>query len=1218
MFASILKLSSPVQPVAFAAILKFDVNQRRDKRGRWTTGGGAATSLASEKNTRDYKVDDVVASALGNDLSRMEEYHAAIERVSAMLEQGGYETAHLHTKNGDGTGGYSPSRRKLHRAIIDHYLGDRKFAKPAPGTPPTFTVLGGRGGSGKSNFDASGERPGEFSVYSKKKAVVIDPDAIRELLPEYDPQLAALTHAEAVHVADRIKSAAMKLGLNVVLDITMKTYHGDMIYKAKKAGYRTEAHFMHRTPEAALKGAVSRWNRETLILNPITKEARKFPRSRLVPPAVVEANVNNERNFDRMAKNVDSWTLVTNEADHGFKGRLVASGEKVKKEFAKILKANPYHDAKGRFASKDTAASASHKELKLAPADWKPEFKSEPHTPENLEFIQGVASSVTKEILAKYPVLADVDVELSRVRPKGGCHGNCTYAPNDLSVTSVVSLSDFSDDELLNAAEVEDRLQKSGMPRWSVNAADRMALDRTAVAAGTFRHEFGHVLARLAQAWAPKKMSVLQDSAWKAAEEKTRAAREDSTRKWIAKNVSAYALRNLHEFHAELFAQVSHPSYVKGTLPKQMEALAENIVHLAGRQATHLKKWAKKEEAMDKLALHINIDPPLSGVVKEVARLIKSGPQPKLPTVQPVRKGFATILKANPYHEPAGSPKGGQFTSKEKAQYRLGLGTGFASALNDLMYFTSGSASPSSVSFLKAQALANNLKAKAHGVPDIALAYDWKQHGHLDSTMAEVGIQLTEEQKKAMAHWAANSAAAGKKLSTMMDKEYPVHYAKLQEAIDKHGVDSAEVKKLMKVDLSYDMQAYKFGASPAMVASMHKDAEAAYKKAKEDALAQKTAELAGILTPAPVGTHSASTEVPKYQGSATEDGGLKMYDKLGTHYYRLQATLGQSHPDTAAAHHEWAQVKAEMSQKGWADADKLSKMAYDLKLKVTEELAKVKKDILAGVFTAHKDHALHGSGTAKSLGELYQAALKAGVPNHEIMDTISSAETWAKDLKAAQKNEAIAAIKSASLKLASASYEGTNTSNHAAAVAALLSAKTAGLAHLSKAELAAAEQEGVKQWETVKKALDSAAAKHGSSAATGSNPADGNFRLVALGGNSTGKTISYADFLDHAKTLTKGLSDGETSAIESYTGSGYKKINKSLGAAADALKSGAVPDIDDSAVFKKIKGLDSALAKSTLGHDTVVFRNLAGKWFWKDLGVDSSKVTSSPDFGGLP
>lgn len=332
----------------FASVLKFSPNQPRDKLGRWARTGGGAVSVgavsAASNDTRGYKVDSVVRAALGNDAGTYKRYTQALKELDDDATNG-LMTNRVHSVNGDGTGGYTSERKALHRKIVEHHFKDADNFRPEDGKKPKLTVLGGRGGSGKSNFDK--ERNKEFGVYSSKKNMVIDSDAIKEMLPEYEPSKAFLVHEESSHLANMILRRAKARKLNTVLDITLRSDQTPLVRRFKKGGYDVEAHYMHRSPEGSLRGAVERWNRKTTVYNPITKTSKEFDTGRLVPPQVIESNTQNEANFDKLAAYSSKWSVTSNTSDAGFTGVRRGKGAGSKKAelpwpgLASLLKAGP-------------------------------------------------------------------------------------------------------------------------------------------------------------------------------------------------------------------------------------------------------------------------------------------------------------------------------------------------------------------------------------------------------------------------------------------------------------------------------------------------------------------------------------------------------------------------------------------------------------------------------------------------------------------------------------------------------------------------------------------------------------------------------------------------------------------------------------------------------------------------------------------------------------
>lgn len=190
-----------------------------------------------------------------------------------------------------------------------------KAATPAPGEKPTFIALGGRGGSGKSSLNGR--------VYEESRAIVVDPDHIKGILPEYQGWNAHEVHEESSEVAERVIAMAKMLGLNIVLDATMKS--GGTINRLvddfNAHGYRTEAHYMHLPRQEATKRAIGRF------LNGGEK-------GRFVPPEIVMGNTENEKNFDSIKGKVHAWSFHDNQGGKDEGPKLIAK----KGEFATVGK----------------------------------------------------------------------------------------------------------------------------------------------------------------------------------------------------------------------------------------------------------------------------------------------------------------------------------------------------------------------------------------------------------------------------------------------------------------------------------------------------------------------------------------------------------------------------------------------------------------------------------------------------------------------------------------------------------------------------------------------------------------------------------------------------------------------------------------------------------------------------------------------------------------
>jgi len=203
------------------------------------------------------------------------------------------ETTPTNVKHKDAAGNWTPERQALHAEIIQRFISPERVerAKPKDGEKPTFTVLGGRGGSGKSWF--------EGNVYDPETAVVLDSDEIKKMLPEYKGWNAAEVHEESGEIFDQITELAKENGVNLVHDATMKNpvKAKALVEGFKKDGYRIEAHYMHLPRQEAAKRAVDRF---------------LGPTGRYVPPNIVLENTQNEESFEGVKDLADAWSFRDN------------------------------------------------------------------------------------------------------------------------------------------------------------------------------------------------------------------------------------------------------------------------------------------------------------------------------------------------------------------------------------------------------------------------------------------------------------------------------------------------------------------------------------------------------------------------------------------------------------------------------------------------------------------------------------------------------------------------------------------------------------------------------------------------------------------------------------------------------------------------------------------------------------------------------------------
>lgn len=283
----------------------------------------SAAAFAGEHDDPNATADSIIAGFGPDAKARID---AAGDRVKTVKQ-----TIDEHADKGV----WNEKRAELHRKLmfdgvvvngkkVPGLLSSErvKAASPAPGQAPTFIALGGRGGSGKSSLNGL--------VYDESRAIVLDADHIKGMLPEYEGWNAHQVHEESGHVLDTVLAMAQILRVNVVFDATMKTGNSieQKIDRFKSAGFRTEAHYMHLPRQEAAKRAVGRF------LNGGEK-------GRFVPPEVVLGNTKNEENFDKIKGKVDSWSFHDNSGEKGSGPTLIASkgeaGTVAKKQFTKSM-----------------------------------------------------------------------------------------------------------------------------------------------------------------------------------------------------------------------------------------------------------------------------------------------------------------------------------------------------------------------------------------------------------------------------------------------------------------------------------------------------------------------------------------------------------------------------------------------------------------------------------------------------------------------------------------------------------------------------------------------------------------------------------------------------------------------------------------------------------------------------------------------------------------
>ena len=185
-------------------------------------------------------------------------------------------------------------RRTVQDPIIRKALDG--VSQPAPGEQKMAVFTMGGPGSGKSSMTKS---------LDPKKFVHVDPDDVREQLPEYQKltkgdvvykYASSMSHPEASDIAARITDEAVKQGKHVIIDGTGSNAASMMakMDELKKAGYHIHLAYAHLGVEEGLKRI----------------DSRAEETGRWVPTDWARDAYNKiPRNFQEVAKHADTYAV---------------------------------------------------------------------------------------------------------------------------------------------------------------------------------------------------------------------------------------------------------------------------------------------------------------------------------------------------------------------------------------------------------------------------------------------------------------------------------------------------------------------------------------------------------------------------------------------------------------------------------------------------------------------------------------------------------------------------------------------------------------------------------------------------------------------------------------------------------------------------------------------------------------------------------------------
>ncbi len=262
---------------------------------------------AKRDKEKNILPEDVITSVINNNANVKAEQLKNLlnEADNYKIKMKSVKTQSLYS---DSKGHYNTVRTAIHNKILDEIFINSDKAKPSSGNKPTFIMLGGRGGSGKTKFG----KDGKTNVYNKNSYIVLNSDEIKKKLPEYVGFNDGELHEESIDIINKAFEIAKQKGLNIVLDSTMShiEYCEPILKGFSDAGYNIEMYFMYLPREKAAERALLRFNYN----------------KRFIPLNVLLNMTDNEINFDILKKYASKYGFYSNDVKIGTDPILIDFG----------------------------------------------------------------------------------------------------------------------------------------------------------------------------------------------------------------------------------------------------------------------------------------------------------------------------------------------------------------------------------------------------------------------------------------------------------------------------------------------------------------------------------------------------------------------------------------------------------------------------------------------------------------------------------------------------------------------------------------------------------------------------------------------------------------------------------------------------------------------------------------------------------------------------
>lgn len=228
-------------------------NVERDSGGRFAPKGGGSDSSNTEpapvSQLKPQESPDSNVASSHEELKKIYE-NKAPEAAKMLIEIPELDTQKLYL---DKNGNYSNERANFQKGIINNFLneGSTNFG--------TSYFLGGAPATGKSSIESSG------MVKFPEGILRVDPDKIKEQLPEYNKMLqgkhyesAAKVHEESSKISKELVANAANRKMDVLVDAVGDGSYEKIVEKVnqqKEAGKNVVAHYVTTDLQTSLDRA---------------------------------------------------------------------------------------------------------------------------------------------------------------------------------------------------------------------------------------------------------------------------------------------------------------------------------------------------------------------------------------------------------------------------------------------------------------------------------------------------------------------------------------------------------------------------------------------------------------------------------------------------------------------------------------------------------------------------------------------------------------------------------------------------------------------------------------------------------------------------------------------------------------------------------------------------------------------------------------------------